>query len=217
MHGLEILSVNISGPVAFEHTGPKVTGIFKKPVAHEVHVGRGGLAGDHVCDRKHHGSTDQAVYLYGQPDYDFWSRELGRPLEPGTFGENLTLADVETAALHVGDRLQLDELVLEVTAPRIPCRTFSARMKDAHFVKTFLAAGRPGAYCRVISPGPVWRGAKLKHLQFASPVFTIGEFNSNWSRKSFSPEDLRRYLATPLHENDRKNYQDKLNALAFKQ
>src|SRR5215467_7828786 len=114
----EILSVNVGKPTPFEHTRPKVTGIFKKPVAGAVEIGPNGLDGDHICDIEAHGSPDQVVYLYGQPDYDYWIERLNRSLPSGTFGENLLLAGFESASINVGDRFTLGPLVLEATAPR---------------------------------------------------------------------------------------------------
>jgi MOSC domain-containing protein YiiM len=49
-----------------------------------------GVVGDTVLDRKHHGGRDQAVYAYAREDQATGRAELGRPLAPGTFGENLT-------------------------------------------------------------------------------------------------------------------------------
>ena len=78
---------------------------------------------------------------------------MGREIAPGTFGENLTISDLETAGLAIGDRIQVGDVCLEVTAPRIPCGTFAARMGDPGFVARFRIAERPGAYCRVIREG----------------------------------------------------------------
>ncbi len=45
----------------------------------------------------------------------------------------------------------------QVTAPRIPCRTFAGWMRRSGWVKTFTERGVPGAYLRVLEPG--WVGA----------------------------------------------------------
>ena len=59
-------------------------------------------------DTKNHGGPDQAVYVYGGADYAWWSAELEQELAPGTFGENLTISDLESAPLAIGDRLHTD-------------------------------------------------------------------------------------------------------------
>ena len=101
--------------------------------------------------QKHHGGPDQAVYVYLSEDYDWWSKTLGRPIAPGTFGDNITISGLTSADLAIGDRLIAGDVVIEVTTPRIPCNTLAARMGDPGFVKAYRDAGRPGAYCRVIA------------------------------------------------------------------
>jgi MOSC domain-containing protein YiiM len=204
---LKILSVNIGKAEPFAHTAPKVTGIFKKPQAGPVHIGPYGLEGDAICDLKHHGGLDQAVYLYGQPDYDFWSREIGRELEPGTFGENLTVANLESAKINLGDRFTLGTLVMEVNSPRIPCRTFAARMDDKYWAKKFLAANRAGIYCRVLHDGPVQMGDVLTHVPFQGEQVSVVEMNENWNRKDLEPHEVQRFLATPIHHKFREEWE----------
>jgi MOSC domain-containing protein YiiM len=135
------------------------TGIHKQPTLEPVQIGRLGLAGDEVSDEVNHGGPDQAVYVYGLPDYDYWSEQLGTVLEPATFGENLTVSGLESASLRIGDRLRVGQdgngVLLEVAASRIPCHVLAARMDDLGFVKKFRVAQRPGAYCRVIETGEV--------------------------------------------------------------
>jgi MOSC domain-containing protein YiiM len=204
---LKILSVNIGQATPFEHTAPKVTGIFKTPRTGPVHIGPYGLEGDAICDLKHHGGLDQAVYIYGQPDYDFWSSEIGRELEPGTFGENLTIASLESAKINLGDRLVLGPLVMEVNSPRIPCRTFAARMDDKYFAKKFLAANRPGVYCRVLSGGPVQAGDALTLVPFEGERVPVIEMNETWNRKDLSQAEMRRLLSTPVHSKSRRMWE----------
>ncbi len=207
---LKILSVNLGEAEPFEHTTPKVTGIFKKPQAGRIHIGALGLEGDAICDLAHHGGLDQAVYLYGQPDYDFWSAEIGRALAPGTFGENLTIANMESAKINLGDRFILGSLVMEVNSPRIPCRTFAARMDDKYFPKKFLAANRPGIYCRVLAEGPVQEGDVLTLVPFEGEQISVIEMNETWNRKDLEPHEVQRFLATPIHHKFREEWGGRL-------
>jgi MOSC domain-containing protein YiiM len=206
----KILSVNVGKAEPFEHTTPKVTGIFKKPRQGPVHIGQYGLEDDAICDLAHHGGLDQAVYLYGQPDYDFWSAEIGRELAPGTFGENLTIANLESAKINLGDRFVLGALVMEVNSPRIPCRTFAARMDDKYWAKKFLAANRPGIYCRVLAEGPVQVGDVLTHVPFEGEQISVIEMNDTWNRKDLEPAEVQRFLATPIHHKFRADWQGRL-------
>lgn len=122
-----------------------------------------GLVGDAIGNQKLHGGDDQAVYAYAREDLDTWETEVARPLSNGMFGENLTTVGVDVTQARIGERWRIgsDGLVLEVSAPRTPCRTFAAFLAQDHWVKTFTRAGKPGAYLRVISPGAVRAGDSI--------------------------------------------------------
>jgi MOSC domain-containing protein YiiM len=131
------------------------TAIWKAPVAGRVHIGATGMSGDEQADPRVHGGPEKAVYAYSTGDYRWWEREIGAVLEPGTFGENLTIDDLDLAAAVTGDVWHVGTAVLAVTQPRAPCFKLGLRMGDAAFVKQFAEAGRLGTYLRVVEPGEV--------------------------------------------------------------
>jgi MOSC domain-containing protein YiiM len=196
MTTMRVISVNIGRP---EHIpGHKaLTGICKHPAEGPVTIAPLGLEHDAVMDTRNHGGPDQAVYLYGQPDYDFFARELGRDLPPGLFGENLTIAGLESQKLHIGDRFEIGEVLLEATSPRIPCATFAARMGDPLWVKRFLAANRPGAYVRVLRTGAVEAGMAVKHIPFAGEQVLVTDLMEDYKKPA--SERMRRLLKAPIH------------------
>src|SRR5215211_1617187 len=103
---MELISINIGQARAIRNgKASGTTGIYKSPVDAPVEITSLGLAGDVICDSGNHGGVDQAVYVYGTTDYAWWSAELERDLAPGTFGENLTISELESARLDIGDRL----------------------------------------------------------------------------------------------------------------
>jgi MOSC domain-containing protein YiiM len=163
----KVLSVNIA-----EHYGKGPsgnTGFDKRPTPESVAVrapgsmrrGLGsGLTGDLIGNRKYHGGDDQAVYAYAREDLDGWEAALGRPLANGMFGENFTTVHVDVTGALIGERWQVGEhgLILEVSRPRTPCRTFVDFLGIKGWARTFTRAAKPGAYLRVIVPGPVQAG-----------------------------------------------------------
>jgi len=188
------------------------TGIFKDPVRGPVRIGALGLEGDVVLNEKHHGGPDQAVYLYRREDYVWWSAELGRTIEPGTFGENLTLAGLPSANLDIGSRLEFSEVILEATAPRIPCNTLAERMGDPGFARLFMRAERPGIYCRVLSAGTVHAGESFTlTTPHDASISTLDMFRGRY-RKLDRPE-LERFLAAPIDVRSRADYQRRLGRL----
>lgn len=165
-----VQSVNIGVPRENPWKTTGTTGIDKRPVAGPVQVrapgpkgtGAVGLAGDRVYDVDHHGGDDQAVYAYAREGLDRWSARLGRPLADGVFGENLTTSGVAVDAALIGERWRIGTgLLLEVTAPRVPCGTFAGWIAERGWIKTFIEAAEPGAYLRVIEPGVVSPGDRI--------------------------------------------------------
>ena len=143
---MKLTSINIGVEREASATLAVATGIYKAPAQGPVEIRTLGIPTDVIVDVKHHGGVDQAIYIYTAEDYAWWSQELGRELPPGVFGENLTIAGLESAPALAGDRLQIGEVTLEVTCPRMPCRVFAARMGDPHFIERFRAGERPGLY-----------------------------------------------------------------------
>jgi MOSC domain-containing protein YiiM len=62
----------------------------------------------------------------------------------------------------VGDRWRVGTALLEIAQPRLPCFKLGIRMGDARFPKRFQAAGRMGAYLRVIEEGDVGAGDEIE-------------------------------------------------------
>src|SRR5919205_1072755 len=117
-----VISVNVGTPREVD-TGRRIvrTAIWKHPVEGRVPVRGVNLAGDDQADRSVHGGPDKAVYAYAAEDTEWWERELGRQLGPGTFGENLTVRGLDVTGALIGERWRIGTALLEVTAPRIPC------------------------------------------------------------------------------------------------
>ena len=87
----KVLSVNVGQVRAFEYKGrPVQSAIWKSPVEGRIAARGVNLDGDDQADRKVHGGPEKALYAYAVEDVRWWEQELGRSLEHGEFGENLT-------------------------------------------------------------------------------------------------------------------------------
>lgn len=211
---MNLISVNIGQDRILQRRDrTERTGIFKFPTDESVRVTRLGLEGDVIVSRKHHGGPDQAIYVYGAGDYEWWSKELGRDIAPGTFGENLTISELESAQFNIGDYLNIDEVTLQVTAPRIPCGTFAARMDDPQWVKRFRHAERPGLYCRVIKDGFVRTGDPVSMERYVDETISISEMFRDFYEKNKSEESLRRHLKAPIDIRTRRDLEKELQRL----
>jgi MOSC domain-containing protein YiiM len=177
-------SVNIGRPRPNTHKDTGWTGIGKQPTLQSVEVrapgpkttGLGsGLVGDFIGDGKHHGGDSQAVYAFQREDLDEWERRLERELPNGFFGENLTTLGLDINDARIGERWRVGPtVVLQVTAPRIPCATFRGWMGEKGWAKRFTADGRPGAYLSVISSGNIRSGDPIEVIDQPDHEVSIG-------------------------------------------
>jgi len=193
MPGARVISLN-RGHISDLVIGgkPDRSAIDKLPVLGPVEVGTLGLDGDEQADKQHHGGTDQALYAYAREDLDWWTEQLGRELRNGLFGENVTTAGIDISAALIGETWQLGETLVQVTAPRIPCVTFRSWMSEPGWVKRFAAAGRPGAYLRVLAAGRVQADDDLTVVKVPTQAVTVAES----MRAYYGDRDLMRRLLT---------------------
>jgi MOSC domain-containing protein YiiM len=164
-----VVSVNVGLPREAAWAGIGRTSIDKRPVSGPVQIGAYGPEGDDPSDTEHHGGLDQAVYAFAREDLDFWAGEVGRPIPSGQFGENLTTEGIDVNESEIGERWQVGEVLLEITAVRTPCNDFKMWMGLGGFdnrawVKRFAAVGRPGPYFRVLETGLVESGDEITVL-----------------------------------------------------
>jgi MOSC domain-containing protein YiiM len=180
-----VLAVNLAYSRPNPDKGRLLTGIDKRPTDGPIAVrspgpmdgGAGsGMVGDFIGDSQVHGGDDQAVYAYAREDLDVWQRELERDLGNGMFGENITTAGLDVTGARIGERWQVgsDGLVLEVSRPRVPCRTFAAWLAIQGWVKTFTRAATPGTYLRVITPGTMRGGDSIVVVNRPDHDVTVG-------------------------------------------
>ena len=105
MSDASILSTNIAIPQPDPAGADRRSGITKVPADHLDVFAPGpsygdgsGVEGDFVGDSEHHGGAQKAVYAFSREQLDYWQAELGRPLGPGAFGENLTTRGIDVDA-----------------------------------------------------------------------------------------------------------------------
>jgi MOSC domain-containing protein YiiM len=203
-------SLNLGAARSSDHSDISLTGIDKRPVDHAVTVsvpamkgvGGSGLGGDEVCDRRHHGGPDQAVYAYAAEDLASWSAEIGRELRSGSFGENLTTVGLDVSGALIGERWRIGErVVLEVSVPRIPCRTFAEFVQEPRWIKRFTERAAPGAYLRVITPGEIRAGDTIEVIHRPDHDVTI---ELTFRALTTEPEQLRRLLAADALPDEAK-------------
>jgi len=188
-----LLSVNVGLPRDLPWRGKTVsTGIFKRPVAGLVRVGRLNLEGDGQADLAVHGGSAKAVYAYPSEHYAAWRDELG-VLEWGAFGENLTTAGMDETTLRIGDRLRIGTAELVVTQPRLPCYKLELRLGRPGLKRRFLARGLTGFYLAVAVEGELRAGDRIEAIgRAAEPVTVADVVRLHQEGRRAAPELMRR-------------------------
>ncbi|HMU56331.1 MAG TPA: MOSC domain-containing protein [Nitrospira sp.] len=134
-------------------------GIPKHPLFEAV-VGKEGLAGDAQRNRKLHGGPERAVCLYSL-DLIERLQDEGHPIDPGSSGENLTLAGLEWSGLTPGAKLRIGpEVELEIASYCAPCELNAQWFRDRD-ISRIHQNSNPGwsrLYARVLQGGVVKPG-----------------------------------------------------------
>lgn len=199
-----ILSVQIGRATTYTYDGggdgkPSSwqTAFYKEPVTGSVAVGSLGVAGDEQADRKNHGGLDKAVLAYSADHYEFWrSQPEFAAMQPGAFGENLTIAGLTEATVCLGDRWQGAHVLWEVSQPRQPCWKMGRRWRQPLLPKQVIQNGRSGWYLRVIDEGPLAPGESLTLVARPHPAWTIERVSRLYYHER-DPEQLRELANVP--------------------
>jgi MOSC domain-containing protein YiiM len=154
----------VDGPVVLRAPGPKHGGLGS------------GLVGDTIVDVANHGGDNQAVYAYAREDLDGWQREVFQKLPNGFFGENLTTQELDVNGARIGEQWRVgDDVLLQVTAPRIPCNTFAVWMEQRGWIRTFTLRAVPGAYLRIVEAGEIRAGDPITVVRRPDHDVTIAQ------------------------------------------
>ncbi|UQN08148.1 MOSC domain-containing protein [Deinococcus sp. QL22] len=190
------LSVGLPAPLPYrDSTVP--SGFVKTPVNWTLWLGKEGLTGDGQADRKYHGGPEKAVCVYSDEHYLYWTERLGRPLGAAAFGENFTTLGLTEPTVCIGDVVKVGGALVEVSQPRQPCFKLAARHDEPKLTLWVQETGLTGWYFRVLKPGAVRAGTRLKLVQRPPGAVTIEEANRVMHHDKEDRPAIERLLAQP--------------------
>jgi MOSC domain-containing protein YiiM len=133
-------------------------GVPKMPVG-EALVTVSGLFGDSQRNRKIHGGPMRAVCIFSLERITEMRHE-GHPIDIGTTGENITVAEIDWDLVRPGVTLAIGVADLEITDYTSPCRTIRESFEGFHFIRMSqkLYPGWSRVYARVLREGMVRTG-----------------------------------------------------------
>ena len=138
-------------------------GVPKRPVP-EAFVTANGLRGDVQRDLRYHGGPERAVSLFSL-DVIERLRAEGHPVEPGSTGENVTVAGFDWSLAAPGARLEFEGgVVLEVASYCTPCGKIRASFAGGTIDRIHQGdhPGESRVYARVLAEGTVREGEAVR-------------------------------------------------------
>lgn len=206
-----LVSVNVGMPKDVPWQGQVVyTSVWKAPVQGRVMARRLNIDGDGQGDLAGHGGEHRAVMVYQLESYRYWEAFLGRPpLEPGSFGENLTVDGLPDSEVCIGDRFRIGNALLEVTQPRVTCYRVGMRLQEPRMPSLLVSHKRPGFYCRVIEEGLIGAGDAITRELSGSDV-SITEIDALLYLSDHPRDALARAVQIPALS---KGWRDSLAAI----
>jgi MOSC domain-containing protein YiiM len=172
------------------------TAAAKDPVHGPVAVSATGLAGDEQGDRRHHGGPEKAILAYAHEHYAAWAAE-GVPVPEGGFFENLTVTGWPESAVHAGDVFRIGEVLAQVSQPRRPCTTLSARWARRELPQLVQRTGRSGYYLRILETGRVRAGDPMELVRRLDGSVSVAEINRVMNVDRQDRGGIERLLASP--------------------
>jgi MOSC domain-containing protein YiiM len=134
-------------------------GVPKRPVF-EAKITERGLDGDRQLNLKVHGGPDRALCLFSLELIERLQDE-GHPIDPGSAGENLTLAGLDWGRLTPGTQLRVGpEVRLEIASYCAPCELNAQWFREGRYAR-ISQKKHPGwsrLYARVLQGGVVRPG-----------------------------------------------------------
>lgn len=213
---MRIVALSVGLPREVSWKGQSVTtGIFKAPVDGPVALRRHNLEGDRQADLSVHGGPTKAVYLYPTQHYDFWREELrDGELTWGSFGENLSVEDLDEETVCIGDEFRIGSARVVVTEPRMPCYKLAIRFNRADMVKRFLTSQRTGFYFGVIEEGVVEAGDRLERVVEYPAGLRVADVTRLYTTERSNEALLRKAVAvTVLPQKWRAFFEHRLHRL----
>ncbi len=137
------------------------TSIAKSAISGSARIQLDGIEGDEQADRRNHGGKERALCAYPAVHLVWWGDRMRRHLEPGAFGENLTVMGLDERRAHIGDRFRFGSALLEISQPREPAANLATWLGAPDLTSQVKENGRTGWYFRVIEPGIAAAGLPL--------------------------------------------------------
>ncbi|MEH7238023.1 MOSC domain-containing protein [Bacillus sp. JJ1562] len=168
---------------------------IRKQAVEEAFLTKDGFRGDGVADLKHHGGPDRAVCIYPYEHYSLWESEFFVQFTLPTFGENLTLTNMEEKDVYIGDIYLVGDAIIQITQGRIPCSTITKRTNNPYLLKMMVQTGFTGYLGRVLKEGTVRKDSTISLEERNPNQISILEANEIYYKRPRDIDGIQKILA----------------------
>jgi len=110
-------------------------------------------------------------------------------MSPSAFGENFTIAGSREENVCIGDTYRVDEVLVQVSQPRVPCWKLGRRWNLPDLAKRVETSGRTGWYLRVLREGSVKAGLPLELIERPFPQWPVSRASEVLRARKANPHD----------------------------
>ena len=163
MLNISIIDIYSGVENIFNKNNKEFKSAYKKTsINDKVFVNYMGLENDIQSDKKHHGGEHKAICVFTQKSYQHFEKKYNLNLDVCSFGENITLEDIEDKNICLADRFSIGEIIVEVSQPREPCFKISSIKGIKELTSLVLKENKTGFYLRVIKEGFISKNDTFK-------------------------------------------------------
>ncbi len=183
--------------------GAETSAIVKRPREGVVQVLEEGFAPDEQADRRVHGGPEKAVHLYPLDHHEWWRGRLEDKAalalldQPGAFGSNLAVRDIDENDVFIGDRFRLGTALIEVNQPRQPCWKVDHRFGVKGMTAAIVQTGRCVWYFRVVETGEVKAGDMLERIERGDERWSVARTFTALIQGKASRDELEQLRSLP--------------------
>lgn len=172
------------------------SGIKKYPIL-SAKLSKLGFIGDEQGDTLHHGGENKAVMFFSSITYNKINTLKNTNFAfdgISYFGENLLISHAYEENVCVGDVIQINDTLIEITQPRQPCWKLSANTQINTMTKSIYEHGFTGWYGRVLQEGVIFQNNRIVLKKRPFPELTINLLNQLMIDPMINPISLEKAL-----------------------
>jgi MOSC domain-containing protein YiiM len=160
-----------------DYNGNEFTSSVKKRPTNELQkLEKLGFVNDSIVDVEH-GGEHMAVHVFSHDHYPFFNQQSGLDLPIPTFGENLTISDLNEQNVNVGDIWKLGSAVVQISQPTERCRTMGRLHHQPKLLKWIHMEMMTGFYIRVLEEGEVSQTSSIEIIEKGPDILNIDHLN----------------------------------------